>query len=77
MREITWDEAIEIAQRRRDNMNGTPLFVMFNGAKGDFESLRSMGIIGQMVEDENRGEWYVNTGLCRFYQHSDTTVWVG
>ena len=77
MFEITWDEAIEIAKRRRDNMNGTPLFVMFNGAEGDFASLRGMGIIGQLVEDVDRGEWYVNTGLCHFYQHSETTVWVG
>ena len=77
MLELTWTEAIEIAKRRRDNMNGMPLFVMFNGAKGDFASLRSMGIIGQLVEDTDRGEWYVNTGLCRFYQHSATTVWVG
>ena len=77
MRELTWTEAIEIAKRRRDNMNGMPLFVMFNGAKGDFTSLRGMGIIGQLMEDVDRGEWYVNTGLCHFYQHSETTVWVG
>ena len=77
MRELTWTEAIEIAKHRRDNMNGMPLYVMFNGAEGDFASLRTMGIIGQLVEDTDRGEWYVNTGPCRFYQHSGTTVWVG
>ena len=77
MRELTWTEAIEIAKYRRDNMNGTPLFVMFNGAEGDFDSLRNMGITGQLVEDTDRGEWYVNTGLSHFYQYSGATVWVG
>ena len=77
MREITWDEAIEIAQRRRDNMGGIPLHVMFNGAKGEFDSLRTLGMLGRMEEDIARGEWYVHTGLAKYYMHSGATVWVG
>ena len=81
MREITWDEAIEIAKRRRDNMNGKPLYVVFNGLKGDFDSLRNFGIVGQLEMDET-GEcldrqWYVNTGTSHIYLLSNSTVWVG
>ena len=76
MREITWAEAIEIATRRRDNMNGSPLYVVFNGRKGDFSSLQSTGIVGQLGEDEY-GNWLIYTGTSYFYLHPDSTVWVG
>ena len=77
MFEITWDDAIEIAQRRRDSMNGAPLYAMFNGAKGDFDSLRTLGMLGRMEEDIARGEWYIHTGFSKYYMHSGATVWVG
>lgn len=76
MREITWTEAIEIATRRRDNMNGMPLYVVFNGREGDFDSLRNLGIVGQMEEDDY-GDWMVNTGNTHNYLHYNSTVWVG
>ena len=76
MQEITWAEAIEIATRRRDNMNGMPLYVVFNGRKGDFNSLSNLGIIGQMEEDEY-GDWRVYTGNTYIYVHHNSPVWVG
>ena len=75
MREITWEEAIEMARRRRDNMD-MPLFVLFNGLKGDFDSLRNLGIIGHLEEDEY-GDWRVYTGTSYIYLHPNSTVWVG
>lgn len=77
MREITWAEAIEIAARRLVNMNGTPLYVLFNGRKGDFSSLQSTGILGQMVQDSESGKWLADSGTSRFYLHDGATVWVG
>ena len=74
MREITWEETIEIAMRRL--MNGMPLYVVFNGLKGDFDSLRNLGIVGQMEEDEY-GDWRVYTGNSYIYLHPNSTVWVG
>ena len=76
MREITWAEAIEIATRRRDNMGGLPLYVVFNGLKGDFDSLRNLGIVGQM-EESGFGDWRVYTGTSYIYLHPNSTVWVG
>ena len=76
MHEITFEVAIEIAKHRRDNMNGTPLLVLFNGDKGDFNSLRNLGIIGQLEEDEN-GDWRISTGYVYTYLHPSCTVWVG
>ena len=76
MREITWAEAIEIATRRRDNMQGMPLYVVFNGREGDFDSLRNLGIVGQLEEDEY-GDWCVYTGNTYNYVHPNSTVWVG
>ena len=78
MQEITWEEAIEIAiaMRRRDNMDGIPLYVVFNGLNGDFDSLRNLGIVGQMEEDEY-GEWRVYTGTSYIYLYPNSTVWVG
>ena len=75
MQEITWEEAIEMARRRRDNMD-MPLFVLFNGLKGDFDSLRNLGIVGQLEEDEY-GDWRVYTGTSYIYLHPNSTVWVG
>lgn len=76
MREITWAEAIEIAKRRRDNMNGAHLYVVFNGAKGDFSSLYGAGVIGRFMQDDD-GDWFIDTGLTNAYLHDNATVWVG
>ena len=76
MQEITWTEAIEIATRWRDNMGGLPLYVVFNGRKGDFCSLRNLGIVGQVEEDEY-GDWRIYTGTSHLYLHPNSTVWVG
>ena len=76
MREITWLEAIEIAVRRRDHDRFRPVLVIFNGKRGDFDSLRSLGLIGQMEQDEN-GVWYVNTAYSHYYLLDNSTVWVG
>lgn len=72
MREITFAEAIEIAVRRRD----MPLFVLYNGLRGDFNSLRSLGIIGQLEEDKD-GYWRINTGHTSNYLLPNSAVWVG
>ena len=69
MIEITWPEAIEKAKRR-------PLYVLFNGAKGDFESLKSTGIVGPVTQDDT-GKWFVDTGAARVYPSDNDTVWVG
>ena len=76
MREITWTEAIEIATRRRDNMGGLPLYVVFNGLKGDFDSLRNLGIVGKMEEDYY-GNWRICAGTGTWYLPTNSTVWVG
>ena len=52
MREITWKEAIHIAKRREEcnNLLG-PVSVVCNGAKDDFMSLKSTGVIGVLAND--------------------------
>ena len=78
MREITWYEAIKIAERRQNRAHPGPpgpVFVIFNGKRGDFDSLRSLGMVGQMKQDGN-GVWYVNTAYSRHYLHDIATVWV-
>lgn len=84
MREITWFDAIKIAERRQNRAHpghpatqppSHPVFVIFNGKRGDFDSLRSLGMVGQMKQDEN-GVWYVNTAYSHHYLHDNSTVWV-
>ena len=61
MREITWPEAIEIAKRRNWLDALGPLSVVCNGAKGDFASLQSTGIVGVVACDDD-ARWFVDTG---------------
>ena len=76
MHEITWREAIKIAKRREEcnNIVG-PLSVLCNGARGDFTSLQTTGIVGVLSYDGER--WFVDTGGAHVYLHDGATVWVG
>ena len=76
MREISWREAILIARRREqcNNIVG-PLSVVCNGAKGDFSSLQSTGVVGVLAYDGER--WFVDTGAAHVYLSNNATVWVG
>ena len=76
LQEITWQKAILIARRREEYNNIVgPLSVVCNGAKGDFMSLKSTGVIGVLAYDGER--WFVDTGSAHVYLSSNATVWVG
>lgn len=75
MYEITWPQAIEIA-RRREHTSALPLSIVCNGARGDFLSLQSTGIPGQVLQDTS-GEWFVRASGAHLYLHDGATVWVG
>ena len=76
MHEITLRKAIHIARRREEcnNLVG-PLSVVFNGAKGDFMSLKSTGIVGVLANDGEK--WFIDTGSAHVYLSDNATVWVG
>ena len=76
MREITWPQAIEIAKWRESTSALGPLSVVCNGAVGDFSSLQSTGIIGQIRQDKS-GDWFVGAGATHLYLHNSATVWIG
>ena len=74
MFETTWPEVVEIAKRRATHTLPIPLFVVCNGAKGDFASLQSFGVVGTVATDGER--WFVDTGGAHIYLHAHATVWV-
>ena len=76
MFEMTWPEAINIARGRLDRYTPSHLYVICNGAKGEFESLQSTGIVGLVAQDNN-GRWFVDTGAAHVYLTDNATVWVG
>lgn len=76
MFEVTWPEAIAIAKGRLDRYTPTQLYVIYNGAKGDFASLQSTGIVGWVTQD-NTGGWFVDDGTAHVYPADSETVWVG
>ena len=77
MFEITWPEAVEIAKRRASHASPAPLFVVFNGANGDFASLKTLGIDGVVTKEMGGDDWFVDAGSAHVYLHDGATVWVG